>query len=601
MLFIKQLGRSPIKLTAFFLLLVLAGTLGSVGVNAYHAAAEQTRTVEGNYTTIAIPNYMPEAYSLKFNDLDNVDEDETFQANADITALVFAQEERIDRVSKAVETAMDSKYVKQYEQRELLGGFCPELTPVFNNDIDSFGIDTYTYDFTMMSITCTDVSKDGLVLFEVDEIIYESASQKVMRIASGIDEGGIAPFFKECEMLREGKEWEEGTRLLIWGTFYPSVGALLQRLYPGGSLYDSYESAKTGYPEYPIYAELPEGMSAREYIESSGEFDDVITMFEKTRSSLPVVTTDNIRSIANFAAGNTPLIYGREFTKEEYDTGANVCVISASLAVQNGLDVGDRFNMALYNCQMEASINLAGISFEPYMEGFSADTPAAEYEIVGIYSDRGFKDGLFDFNPNTVFIPAGAVKDKALITHVAAGNFMTRKPLKMESIVLKNGSIAAFEEEMAKAGYAECFLYEDQGYKEMMQAVRTMQSNATRLILFSICVFLVSIALYAFLYGINFKSTMVTMRLLGDTGKATYYSAVVSAVIFAACSFIIGGVIAKLVFADAFKLLSSSVVAQFSVPVALLTVVAEVMIAAISCMLSFRRCLRKNPLSEIKQ
>lgn len=605
MLFLKQLGRSPIKLTAFFLLLILSGTLCSVGLNVYHAAAEQARAIEANYTTIAIPNYMPEAYSLEFNGLDNGSEANAAQESEAITWLFLAQDERIDKVSKAIEAARNSKYVEQYEKRELIGGYCPGLTPVFNDSPGEFGTGTYTYDFAMLSISCLNQREGHFMLFKIEEVIYESAAQKAVRESLGLEEGENAPLFETIGILDSAamapRELAEGKRFLIWGAFSPDAGGQFQRFYPGGCIYERPGSAKTGYPEYPVYAELPEGMSAGEYMESSGQFDGVTDMFEKTRVSLQVVTTDNIMSMANFATSETPLIYGREFTAGECETGADVCVISTSLAAQNGLDVGDSFDMTLYNCQMEASINLAGISFEPYMVGFSADVPSAKFEIVGIYSDTGFTEGLFDFSPNTVFIPSGAVKDEALITHVELEYFKTRKPPKLESVVLKNGSIAAFEAEMEQAGYAQCFIYEDQGYTEMMYAERTMQSNARRLLLFSICVFLVSIALYALLYSANFRSTAVTMRLLGKTGKQTYLSAVGSAAVFAACSFIIGGVIARLVFADTFRIMSPSIEAQFSVSAALLALAVEIVAAVVPCMLFFRRCLHKSPLLDMKQ
>lgn len=604
MLFLKQLCRSPVKLIAFLLLLVFAGTLGSVGLNVYNAASTHERNIEESYTTIAIPNYMPEAYTLEFNDLDVIDESNPEAGYTGIAGLLMAQEERLEQIEAAVDFAVTLEHVTDYEKREYLGGYCPGLTPVFNDNLYEFGAQTYPYDLAMFSITCLNTLEDTRMLFTVDEIIYESAAQQSARLEAGQDENTSAPTFDvigifDGDALRLD-EMHEGDRLLVWGNFEPNKDGLFQTFWPGGAT-GFANKLKTKYPELPVCVRLPEGMSAAEYLESTGEFDPIIDMIEKTRQSIKVVTSENLRSIAAFATSETPIIYGRDFTAEECETGERVCVISASLAVQNGLDLGDSFDMTLYNCQMAAGINLGGIAFEPYFEGFCADAPSEEYEIVGIYSDSGFRSGMFDFTPNTVFIPAGAVKDEALITHVENEAFKTRTPMKMESIVLENGSIAAFEADMEEAGYGECFIYEDQGYSQIMQSTKAIGDNGRRLILFAAAVFIVAMALYAFLYGVNFKASMITLRLLGAPGRKAYCAAVLSALGFAAFAFVIGGFISFMIFSDVFKLLSESVKARFSPSVALLALGAQIIIAALPCMLLFKHCLRKNPLPNMKK
>ena len=53
--------------------------------------------------------------------------------------------------------------------------------------------------------------------------------------------------------------------------------------------------------------------------------------------SAPVLTVEKLEGLAEFANGNAMVTQGRSFFQQEYDSGAAVCLISESLARENGL------------------------------------------------------------------------------------------------------------------------------------------------------------------------------------------------------------------------------------------------------------------------
>lgn len=64
--------------------------------------------------------------------------------------------------------------------------------------------------------------------------------------------------------------------------------------------------------------------------------------------SVPVLAVNHLEALADFAAGTTMVTQGRSISQAEYDSGAAVCLVSESLARENGLNVGDVLPLSLY-------------------------------------------------------------------------------------------------------------------------------------------------------------------------------------------------------------------------------------------------------------
>lgn len=61
---------------------------------------------------------------------------------------------------------------------------------------------------------------------------------------------------------------------------------------------------------------------------------------------------------------------------------------------------------------------------------------------------------------------------------------------------------------MTDVGYWDCFIYEDQGYTEMMDSVLTMKDNMQRIAIFSGGLFIIALLLFVFLYNYTFGKNL---------------------------------------------------------------------------------------------
>src|SRR5699024_7722491 len=64
--------------------------------------------------------------------------------------------------------------------------------------------------------------------------------------------------------------------------------------------------------------------------------------------SFPMIGVEKLEYIPDFLRGTADIVQGRNFTQEELETGAKVCILSESLAQANGLEVGDTLSVQLF-------------------------------------------------------------------------------------------------------------------------------------------------------------------------------------------------------------------------------------------------------------
>ncbi|MDD7523550.1 MAG: ABC transporter permease [Clostridiales bacterium] len=184
--------------------------------------------------------------------------------------------------------------------------------------------------------------------------------------------------------------------------------------------------------------------------------------------SFPILTVDGLNAVSQFATQDAFLVDGRGFTRQEASDGARVCVISASLAMTNGLGIGDKITIRFYETDMDIIPNQTGTklanpsaSYYSKLKGFVSN--AEVFEIVGLYSQKNqWEQGTYCFTPNTVFVPKSAVS--AGTTEICGGIYT--------SVVLKNGTISQMEQLASEHGFDGLFAFYDQGYSEIMASLQ---------------------------------------------------------------------------------------------------------------------------------
>lgn len=194
--------------------------------------------------------------------------------------------------------------------------------------------------------------------------------------------------------------------------------------------------------------------------EESELWEKALETTEITNHGLPVVTTNSLKSVGQFAREEALVTQGRSFTDEEYQNGAAVCVISETLAAANGLTVGDTIRMQFYlrdyngggSDDTPTCANPTAWSYSSVM-GFGTDMQ--EYEIVGIYRQTNqWSTDSYAFTPNTIFTPANSVSCSPEM--IMGGSFLT--------LTLANGTQDEVEALIEEAGYSGLLVYYDQGY-----------------------------------------------------------------------------------------------------------------------------------------
>ena len=480
--------------------------------------------------------------------------------------------ERIALVSEAISAAGQSESVKSIDNRDLVLGYCENLTPAYDKDMHKFKSysfihcvvfynATYANDMGMYEVVCIETHVETeLIAFGDSEPVEKQVRHSSWEFASTVYKSAfqrtssISYNFEIPSILSVVFPFDEypaaGDHCLFWGRFYDRTDRLIDdaanRFLYGAPIYFDESNAYPDYPDYPYFLKLPANLTAEEYLateEGKEKFGDVVEMFEKNIHSVPVVLTDSIMSMYNFSAGITPIKEGRAFTDEEYASGAQVCVISTALAKANDLKVGDRLEFQFYNrgklYAEDTRLATDTEFYAPYFNGITPITDTMEYEIVGICKNDKFLFGEHDFTPNTVFIPSASMTDEAVRENLNAD--WEPMSTKLTSVIIEKGKLYEFREEMESLGYGDCFLYSDEnGMTDVFLAAVERENHIKPIFCASAIVFAVVALICTVLAGVMIKRTDEYKEILAQSRAKAYFAAVLSTFTFSACALLLG-------------------------------------------------------------
>ena len=237
--------------------------------------------------------------------------------------------------------------------------------------------------------------------------------------------------------------------------------------------------------------------------------------------TFPVIGVQKLSYVAEFVRGMAELVQGRDFTQEELDSGAKVCIISKVLAEQNSLAVGDTISADFFNYDHHAPYQ----SFveddsnvtQPTAYFYSEHTPftAQEtYTIIGIYERtqiyfRPSVQRLFESSSNAIYVPEASVPSE--MAYGKLGFFYT--------LILENGTAKELEALETKAGYRGLLSYNDQGYAKMAVGLFDYTTVAQLAFKTGALLYAVVILLFLTLYPARETKTLMTMHALGATQR----------------------------------------------------------------------------------
>ncbi|MGM9668616.1 MAG: hypothetical protein ACI3VZ_02545 [Faecousia sp.] len=227
--------------------------------------------------------------------------------------------------------------------------------------------------------------------------------------------------------------------------------------------------------------------------------------------SFPVIAVDNLNAIAQFANQDATVVDGRVFTQEEIVAGAKVCVISESLAIANGLSVGDTIAIQYFDTDMEVRDNKTLTKqANPNPAYYSAATGfadgAEDYMIVGLYRQKNeWAIGTYCFTPNTVFVPQSAVSGNP--TSICGGIYT--------SVIVENGTANQLEQLAAEHGFEGLFVCYDQGYSQIMASLEGYYEVGYVVLRTGFALWIGIVLLFLFLFPYQLRQDLNRMWDLG--------------------------------------------------------------------------------------
>lgn len=260
--------------------------------------------------------------------------------------------------------------------------------------------------------------------------------------------------------------------------------------------------------------------------------------------SVPVLGTEALDTIYAFVNNDANMVEGRGFTREEYDSGARVCVISESLALKSGISVGDTISLSQYLCHEGESTggnfsvdvtDTDGKLNNPAVGEYEPGTPFLtrdeEFTVVGLYRLMNeWSDTSYSFTPNTVFIPQkaqpaggfGGMSAEVEVTEYWDGSPVTYTQMEEGgcfgiylTMKLKNGKVKAFEQALEESKFAGQFITIDQGFDKIQESLEAISAGAVKLLAVVVAGWLVLLCLYLLLYQGMQRKNVGIMRALG--------------------------------------------------------------------------------------
>lgn len=555
-IFLKQATRRPLFTTLLVLLLSFSVLLSCIGYSAWESAKTQKNEISNGYTTIAIP-IEP--------DLSNLSPEEITTA---LQNRVFADK-----------AAQEAPQITTVDRRCLLSAHIAGSRSLSSSSIDpseyNTAFDGECYSLAVFALRCSGIREqptEGMFLydatFSVEEIICLSDAYNTfpkpdsVHIYSDVRESnGAVPFEKGKTYLVFGQYQDH--RVVRSADGYDQVKNENRYIVPfpeiNSNFYGEPSSLELGSYNgldyhFPAAGQLPWVCeytgSVTDYLNSDAAStwrEDIVPLCQLNYESAAVILTDRAESMYSFNTGDEALLSGRFFTDEEYINGDDVCVISAAYAEQNGLRLGDMIQLDYYdsgfgeyNNGATANSMLAAEDPGPYRQRYYMSLDDAigvckNYTVIGIYTGARFAFGAYQLNADTILVPKASVPN--------AQNYETRANSLLNTFVLKNGSAKEFEKYMEQQNLAGQFLYFDQDFSSMQESLDALETNAMRLMMVGIGVFLLTSALFLFLNFRRMNLTIRGVRLLGRSSKAVFREIIMAlipletlAVLFGTCA-----------------------------------------------------------------
>jgi len=488
---LKQMMRTPLRTVLFFILMVFAALLMTLGVCIWSKSTKTMTQYENRFMTIGTVRQIPDSFEQEL--------------------LWNAETKDYDVIKRAQYSSYytpqdllfpEAEYIADPEQRAFYISYVPEYRTRYQvQNPDAINMSSLIAEFSPIE----DCVPDESVQIEITKVIGGDPRLE-----------GVVDYF--CDHRNPNPEPLYKDRTY--------VAVLDHGLYIHGKAYEEKMKSKNevhiGLEYIPGSLEtgicLPDGEKPEDPFRDGTQIFEVTDNFYDTDAGRrllnlaqsegiwqycqPVTGTNNTNLLMSFYNGQSYLCEGRNISEEEYTNGSKVCLAPKSFMENNSLSLGDRIKVQLLYTDTRNSAGRkfwldGGINFYGGLVD-AAGNPlevfeASEYTVVGIYDVTVTgEDSIFDPGADELIIPMASIETKS--ENLVSCGPMTNTT---SSFRIPNGSVDKFLENWAKYSTDKLeFTFYDMGYSRLKAGIDNMKQIS--LLLLAVGVALTVLLLFFF-------------------------------------------------------------------------------------------------------
>ncbi|MBD5508988.1 MAG: ABC transporter permease [Lachnospiraceae bacterium] len=507
---LRQMARTPIKTTLFFLLNVLAALLMTLGVCIWQKSSSMMEKYEDQFVTIGTVRQRPESFE-QIRTWDAEEKSYSIFKRAQYTSYDTVEDLDIPGVT----------YLAGPEQRAHYGSYTPQYIKFWRNLYpNGLATEALVAEFTPLE----------------DCIPEESVKIRITKVLGGDSrlEGTTLWFCDhdnpEPEMLYQDKTY--AAFLSCYGYFHGERAEEVRKESPMMSL--EYAPVSLSSQLYRLDGSVIEDpfRDGPEIFEVTDGFYETdagrrLLSLVETRTywwdMQPVTETNETCLLMPFYNGDAYITEGRDISGEEYRDGAKVCLAPRSFMENNGLSLGDQIQVQLlytdtrwtagwrFDMENGASvgslIDAEGNSMEPF------ETSA--YTVVGIYDTTvGDTDLSFRSGTDELIVPMHSIKERSGKNLQSCGPMMDATT----SFRIPNGTIEEFLAAWEKYGTKDLeFTFYDRGYTQLKAGIDNMKNFSLVLLAAGVILTGLLLVFYSYLFVTRQMKRTAVERSLGMT------------------------------------------------------------------------------------
>lgn len=530
---IRQMLRTPFKLLLFFLFLGASAVLLTLGLRLWLETGEQMRQAEETFTTIGMVRQ-------KENLMEAVP-----SWDAGTKSYTYFDHPVYEEIlPESILDFDDADYLAGPEKRPVYGSWMPDSSLAWDESMAMLGI------FIAEISPVEDCVPSQPVKVDIRRVLYGDARGSNQCWFCDHNNPDPPP-------MEKGKTYIAA--LLPAGSGHPDREEVTIECIPYGSGPATSQCTETGKRISGKFADLEEaaGESNEMWEEVTDGFYETgrgvywlntieaIEKFYKTSFVLPV---NSLGLLPSFHNKESVVLEGREISREEFEKGKNVCMVSQSFAQRNGLGIGDELPLSLYFADygdapgylwLMRDFGLLNAQGEVYPAFWEAD-----YEIVGFYqyTPSGEKDvNAVEITEDMILIPSKSVKATDENNIVKYGPMQTGTT----SFQIPNGSAADFLEDFQKTENSD-FLeiqFDDNGYEQVRRELEAAGNTAVLLAVTGLLCAAGILLLLVYFFIVKQKKRTAIERSLGMTRNQCRKSLLGSMLIFTLFAALTGSLI----------------------------------------------------------